>query len=247
MQLRLIQADIRRDPAAAEARVTTASDELARSLEELRELARGLHPAVLEHGLALGADVAGGALGGADRGGLRRSARCRGRSSSRSTSWPARRWPTSAKYAQATTASVRLSRTDGGVAIEIADDGVGGARATAAPGLRGLPDRVEALAGHLLVTSPAGAGTVVTRGAAVRVVIADDNLLMREGIASLAAARGDRGRGGGRRRATSCCARSTSTRPDAAIVDVRMPPTHTDEGLRAAHDDPRPPPADRAS
>ena len=55
IQLRLIEADIRRDPAAAEALVTTASGELARSLEELRELARGIHPAVLEHGLALGA------------------------------------------------------------------------------------------------------------------------------------------------------------------------------------------------
>src|SRR6185312_4657610 len=51
IQLRLIQADIRRDPAAAEALVTSASGELARSLEELRELARGIHPAVLEHGI----------------------------------------------------------------------------------------------------------------------------------------------------------------------------------------------------
>ena len=52
MQLRLIQADIRSDPGAAEALATSASDELARSLDELRELARGIHPAVLEHGLA---------------------------------------------------------------------------------------------------------------------------------------------------------------------------------------------------
>jgi signal transduction histidine kinase len=66
-----------------------------------------------------------------------------------------------AKYAQATAASVSLSRTDRGVAIEIADDGVGGADASRGSGLRGLADRVEALGGHLLVTSPAGAGTVV--------------------------------------------------------------------------------------
>ena len=52
MQLRMIQADIRRDPAAAEALVTSASGELAQSLEELRELARGIHPAVLDYGLA---------------------------------------------------------------------------------------------------------------------------------------------------------------------------------------------------
>jgi signal transduction histidine kinase len=67
-----------------------------------------------------------------------------------------------AKYAQATAASVCVSRSDGSVVIEIADDGVGGADAAAGSGLHGLVDRVEALRGNLLVTSPAGAGTVVT-------------------------------------------------------------------------------------
>jgi signal transduction histidine kinase len=67
-----------------------------------------------------------------------------------------------AKYAQATAASVHLSRTDRSIVIEIADDGVGGADASRGSGLRGLMDRVEALGGHLLVTSPPGAGTVVT-------------------------------------------------------------------------------------
>ena len=57
---------------------------------------------------------------------------------------------------------MRLYRTGGGVAVEIADDGVGGADATAGSGLRGLADRVEALSGHVIVTSPAGEGTVVT-------------------------------------------------------------------------------------
>jgi signal transduction histidine kinase len=67
-----------------------------------------------------------------------------------------------AKYAEATAASVRLWRTDGGVAIEIADNGVGGADPAGGSGLRGLRDRVEALAGMLVVTSPVGEGTVVT-------------------------------------------------------------------------------------
>ena len=49
-----------------------------------------------------------------------------------------------------------------GVAIEIADDGLGGAETARGSGLRGLADRVEALDGQLLVTSPPGAGTVVT-------------------------------------------------------------------------------------
>jgi len=46
--------------------------------------------------------------------------------------------------------------------IQIADDGVGGADERAGSGLRGLGDRVEALSGRLYVTSPPGAGTVVT-------------------------------------------------------------------------------------
>jgi DNA-binding NarL/FixJ family response regulator len=69
----------------------------------------------------------------------------------------------------------------------------------------------------------------------VRVVIADDSVLVREGIASLLG------------RAGIDVAAQVSTpdellaevdrrRPDAAIVDIRMPPTHTDEGLRAAHE-----------
>ena len=51
MQLSLIQRQIRDDPAGAEQLVTSAGTELARSLAELRELARGLHPAALDHGL----------------------------------------------------------------------------------------------------------------------------------------------------------------------------------------------------
>ena len=68
----------------------------------------------------------------------------------------------------------------------------------------------------------------------MRVVIADDNLLMREGVAALVrragiAVAGEAGD------ADELLAAVDEHGPDAAIVDVRMPPTHTDEGLRAAH------------
>jgi signal transduction histidine kinase len=66
------------------------------------------------------------------------------------------------KYAHATTVSMRVWRTDSIASIEIADDGIGGADNRGGSGLRGLADRVEALEGHLRVSSPAGAGTVVT-------------------------------------------------------------------------------------
>jgi signal transduction histidine kinase len=64
-----------------------------------------------------------------------------------------------AKYAQASTASVDVLRANGDLVIDVVDDGVGGADAAGGSGLRGLADRVEALGGHLRVTSPDGDGT----------------------------------------------------------------------------------------
>jgi signal transduction histidine kinase len=162
LQLQLIQADIRRDPSSAEAMITSAGDELAQSLGELRELARGIHPAALDQGLAFALNSL------ASRSTVPTAVTCE----------VGERLPQRielalyfvacealanvAKYAQATAVSVSVSRTHRGIAIEIADDGVGGADEADGTGLRGLADRVEALGGHLLVTSPAGAGTVVT-------------------------------------------------------------------------------------
>jgi DNA-binding NarL/FixJ family response regulator len=69
----------------------------------------------------------------------------------------------------------------------------------------------------------------------VRVVIADDNLLVRRGIAALLEDAGMQVI------AQADCAEDLlrevdAHEPDVAIVDIRMPPTHTDEGLRAAHE-----------
>jgi signal transduction histidine kinase len=162
LQLRLIQAHIRGDPSSAEALITSASDELAQSLKELRELARGIHPAVLEHGIA-------SALASlATRSTVPTAVTCEvterlpERLELAAYFVACEALANVAKYARATAASVSLSRTDRGVVVEIADDGVGGADPSAGSGLRGLVDRVEALGGQLLVTSPAGAGTVVT-------------------------------------------------------------------------------------
>jgi signal transduction histidine kinase len=54
---------------------------------------------------------------------------------------------------------VALTRTDGAVTIEIADDGAGGADVEGGSGLRGLIDRVEAIGGRLEIDSPVGHGT----------------------------------------------------------------------------------------
>ena len=68
----------------------------------------------------------------------------------------------------------------------------------------------------------------------MRVVVADDVMLTREGIVRLLTDAGIDVVGRGGRRRGPAARRSGSTQPDAAIVDIRMPPTHTDEGLVAA-------------
>ena len=162
LQLSVIKRRIRDDPSDAERLVTSASGELAQSLEELRELARGIHPAVLDQGL----DVALEAL-------ARRS-----EVPATVLNEPGPRLPEPVafaayfvasealanvvKYAHASAASVNLLRTGTAVVIHITDDGVGGADPACGSGLRGLADRVEALGGRLTVSSPPGAGTVVT-------------------------------------------------------------------------------------
>jgi signal transduction histidine kinase len=162
LQLRMIRSDIRRDPAQAEELVAAASDELANSLQELRELARGIHPASLDHGL----ESALASL--ASRSTVPTAVSCDGpehvpKPVELAVYFVAcEALANVGKYAHATTASVRLSRTADGVAVEIADDGVGGAIAGDGSGLHGLADRVAALDGRLFVTSPPGAGTVIT-------------------------------------------------------------------------------------
>ena len=65
------------------------------------------------------------------------------------------------KYADATSATVEVSRADGMLLVEIVDDGIGGADTDRGSGLRGLADRIETLDGRLRVWSPPGGGTRV--------------------------------------------------------------------------------------
>jgi signal transduction histidine kinase len=162
LRLRLVRASIRRDPAAAEQFVTEAGDELVQSLEELRELARGLHPAALEHGLAAALEAR------AARMPVPTAVSCETREPLPEPIALAiylvvcEALANVAKHAQAKTVSIRVWRKGESVGIEIADDGVGGANPAGGTGLSGLADRVAALAGELRVTSPAGHGTVLT-------------------------------------------------------------------------------------
>jgi signal transduction histidine kinase len=162
LQLRMIQSRIREDPALAEELVSSAATELSQSLEELRELARGIHPAVLNHGL---------------RAALKSLASRASVPTTIAFECPERlpeqveltayfvaceALANVGKYAGATETTVRVSRRDGLVVVEIDDDGVGGADESAGTGLRGLADRVAALDGTLRILSPPGGGTLVT-------------------------------------------------------------------------------------
>ncbi|HEX5622648.1 MAG TPA: histidine kinase [Solirubrobacteraceae bacterium] len=161
LQLRLLENRIN-DPDTAAELVKAASAELAQSLDELRELARGLHPAVLEHGLKAALDALANRAAVATTVAYDDTGRLPEPVELAAYFVAAEALTNVAKYAQATEATVHVWRNNGAAVIEIADDGVGGADDTRGSGLRGLADRVEALDGSLRVVSPAGAGTVVT-------------------------------------------------------------------------------------
>ena len=139
-----------------------AGDELALALDELRELARGLHPAVLtDHGLrAAVAMLASRAPIPVDLGDIP-PGRLAPPVEAAAYYLIAEALTNVAKYARATMARVRVVAGEDRVLVEVSDDGVGGADPAAGSGLRGLADRVEALGGTLAVVSPAGAGTTL--------------------------------------------------------------------------------------
>ncbi len=160
LSLRLAQAKLGSDTQQADELLSSASVELALALEELRELARGIHPAVLtERGL-------GPALESLrDRAPLPVEVEC----------VPDERLPRPVeaaafyvvaealtnvtKYAEASMVRVSVERLNGRAVVEVTDDGKGGADPGRGSGLRGLVDRVEALDGQLAIESTPGAGT----------------------------------------------------------------------------------------
>src|SRR3954469_14103255 len=162
VHLRIAQECLRDDPAAAEAMLTSVGEDLKLALEELRELARGLHPAVLtdrglepalqslanrapfpvaivgvpSHRLGEGVEAAVYYL-------------------------VAESLTNAAKHADASEARVEITNTDEELVVTIGDDGSGGASVARGSGLRGLADRIEAVGGRFELQSPSGGGTLV--------------------------------------------------------------------------------------
>ena len=211
-----------------------ARDEASAAIAELRDLARGIAPPILaDRGLAAAVEALGrrsaipvevdgerrraGAAGDRDRGVLRR-----------------RRGADERRQARAAGVGARctLDLDDERLLVVIADDGPGGADPDGG-GLTGLRHRVEALDGRLTVDEPGRRRDDDPGGAAMRVVIAEDQALLREGVIALlreydidVVAHAEDGAG--------LLRIVSGHKPDLAIVDVRLPPTFTDEGVRAA-------------
>ena len=160
LSLRVALTKLDKDPAAARALLENAGEELSFALDELRELARGLHPAVLSNrGLRAAVETLAGRAPVVVELAEMPDERLPAPVEAAAYYLIAEALTNVAKYAAATTVRVRVVASDGSVTVEVTDDGVGGADPAGGSGLRGLADRVEALGGSLEVHSPAGDGT----------------------------------------------------------------------------------------
>jgi signal transduction histidine kinase len=160
--LRMIEKRLDEDPASARRLLEMAGSELEAALRELRDVARGTHPAVLSD---CGLDAALETLASRTPLPVELEATI------------AERLPEPveltlyfvvsealtnvAKHAHASQANVRAARHNGRVVVEVSDDGVGSADPAKGSGLSGLADRLSALEGKLELRSERGQGTVL--------------------------------------------------------------------------------------
>jgi signal transduction histidine kinase len=169
LSLRLAEQQFRKEPDAAERLMAAARTELSQALEELRELARGIHPAILtDRGLGAALDA------------LAARAPIPVELESTAPELPApveaaayyvvsEALANIAKYADASYVRVSVEQQNGSARVEVSDDGVGGADPARGSGLRGLADRVAALDGTLEVESQTGKGTTIRADIPLRV------------------------------------------------------------------------------
>jgi signal transduction histidine kinase len=146
----------------ARTRVDEARREITLSLEELRDVARGIHPAVLTgHGLAVALESIAARAPVPVRLAVEIEGRLPEQVEVAAYYVVSESLANIGKHAKATHATAKIARAKGQVVVEVVDDGVGGADTERGSGLRGLADRVEALGGRLRVWTPIGGGTRV--------------------------------------------------------------------------------------
>jgi signal transduction histidine kinase len=148
--------------ARARAGIDDARAEIARSLEELRSISRGLHPAVVTgHGLGVALESLAAEAAVPVRLTVKLDGRLAESVEVAAYYVVCESLVNIDKHAAASSATIDVSQVGGRLVVEIVDDGVGGADTERGTGLRGLADRVEALAGGLRIWTPAGGGTRV--------------------------------------------------------------------------------------
>jgi signal transduction histidine kinase len=162
LELRLAQLSVPAELTELHAEIGRVADELDGAIEDLREISRGIHPAILSEG----------GLGPALRTLARRSAVPVELDAPADSRFPAEievaayyvvseALTNTTKHARASRARVVVEEHNGTLQLSVSDDGIGGAEPVAGSGLLGLRDRVEALGGTIRVSSPHGEGTLV--------------------------------------------------------------------------------------
>ena len=222
------------NPEAARALLVEARDASVKALAELRALVRGIHPPVLaDRGLAAAIEAL--ALDSPMRIHLASDLEGRLPAPVESAAYFAvsELLANVSKHAEARQTWIDIRHTDGMLRIGVTDNGHGGADPARGSGLRGIERRLAPFRRRPRRRQPARRPDGRHHGDPVRVVIAEDLFLLRDGLTRMLQAHGleiaaavDNG--------ADLLAAVTSEKPDVAIVDVRLPPTFTDEGIRAA-------------
>ena len=162
MSLGLLDTKLPADPEAAKPIAKEARAALALALAELRELSQGIHPVVLsERGLAAALEEL--ADGAALPACVEVTVDERPCPAVEAAAYfvVSEALTNAVKHSHAGEVRITAARGHNSLVVEIADDGIGGAAPQRGSGLRGLTDRVEALAGRLVVVSPPGRGTML--------------------------------------------------------------------------------------
>jgi signal transduction histidine kinase len=163
MNLGMAKEKFDKDPSAARALLEEAHADAKHAMVELRNLARGIHPAVLSD---RGLDAALSSLAGRAPVpvAVTVSVPERPPAAIETTAYfvVAEALTNIAKHAGATRAAVNVARQNGHLKVEVTDDGIGGADVSRGTGLAGLVDRVTAVDGTVHLSSPVGGPTILT-------------------------------------------------------------------------------------
>ena len=234
LSLGMADSTFEKDPDAARKLVSDARETTDAALGELRSVVRGIHPPVLaDRGLsgavqALALDMAVPVRVEADL-----SGRPPAPVESAVYFAVAECLANVGKHAQAENAWIRLGHADGVLRVEVGDDGHGGANPNGGTGMTGVMRTTRGVRRHHDGLEPGRRADDRHPGGPVRLVLAEDHALLRAGLIQLLEGHGFTV-GAAVDNAADLDDALKDPDAEAAVLDVRLPPTQTDEGLRAA-------------